>query len=167
MAFRLRQEEARAYGEGMKKLVPLLPALLLPAACNRAPEAPQVTVEHAVVTVPAVPGGPGAAYFTLKTNADPTRLVSVASPSVQRIELHGTMSQGNMTGMASLQPGDLGFSPSTPLEFASGGKHAMLMGVDPALRPGAKVRLTLTFEGAPPASVEADVVGPGQAHGAH
>ena len=151
----------------MNKLVPLLPVLALAASCNRAPEAPNVTVENAVVTVPAVPGGPGAAYFTLRTNSDPTRLVSVASPDVQRIELHGTMSRGNMSGMAPLEPGDLTFSPSAPLTFAPGGKHAMLFGVDPTPRPGAKLRLTLTFEGAPTATVEADVVGPGQAHASH
>ena len=151
----------------MKRIVPMLGVPLALAACNRAPEAPQVTVEDAVVAVPAVPGVPGAAYFTLRTNVDPTRLVSVASPQVQRIELHGTIARGDMSGMAPLQPADLTFSPSAPLAFAPGGKHAMLMGVDPALRPGAKVRLTLTFEGAPPASVEADVVGPGQAHATH
>ena len=60
--------------------------LLLAAACSRAPAEPQVTVENATVSVPAVPGGAGAAYFTLRSNQEQTRLVSLTSPSIERIE---------------------------------------------------------------------------------
>ncbi len=151
----------------MNRLVSSGVALLAVAGCVGAPQEPRVSVDNAVVTVPAVPGGPGAAYFTLRTNNDPTRLISVASPAVQRIELHGSKSQSGMTGMAPLQPGETSFDPDRPLEFAPGGKHAMLTGVDPALRPGAKVTLTFTFDPAPPVAVEAQVRGPGQAHATH
>ena len=53
------------------------------------------------------------------------------------------------------------------VRFEPGAKHAMLFGVDPALKVGDRLSLTFTFEGAPPVTVEADVRGPGQAHGAH
>lgn len=151
----------------MKRAVSAGVILVATAACQRAPEEPRVTVEQAVVTVPAAPGLPGAAYFTLRTNNDPTRLVSIASPAATRIELHGTRDEGGVSRMAPLGPDELGFSPSAPLEFAPGGKHAMLFDVDPALRPGGKVSLTFTFDPAPPVTVEAEVRGPGQAHGAH
>jgi copper(I)-binding protein len=152
--------------DAMKRLFALGIALLA-GACDRSPEEPRVTVEHAVVTVPAVPGGPGAAYFKLETNNDPTRLVSIASPSIQRVELHGTTSEGGRSRMAPLQPGETSFDPANALHFAPGGKHAMLFGVDPALRAGDKVSLTFTFEPAAPVTVDAEVRGPGQAHGAH
>ncbi len=152
----------------MKRLVPALAASMALAACNSAPSEPQVTVENAVVTVPAVPGGPGAAYFTATTNNDPTALVSIASPSVRAIELHETREQGGRSGMVPLERGGTTFDPGDPLRFEPGGKHAMLIGMDPAIRPGGKIRLVLTFEPLrEPVTVEAEVRGPGQAHMAH
>jgi hypothetical protein len=155
----------------MKRLVPPLAAATFLLAClpgcARAPEAPRVVVEKAIVTVPAVPGGPGAAYFTIRTNNDPTRLVSVTSPMIRSIELHETREQGGRTQMVKLEPGETSFDPSAPLVFAPGGKHAMLMGVDPTLRPGGKVTLTFNMEPAPRVTVEAEVKGPGQVHAEH
>jgi hypothetical protein len=151
----------------MKYTVPMLGVLLAVASCGRGPDdaapAPGVTITNAVVALPAVPSAPGAAYFILTSGSDPARLVGIASPAIQRAELHGTMSHGHMSAMAPLQPADLAFAPGAPLVFAPGGKHAMLFGVDRALRPGGKVRLIFTFDAAPPVTVEADVVGPGQA----
>ena len=155
----------------MKRLVPPLAAATFLLAClpgcGRAPEAPRVIVEEAIVTVPAVPGGPGAAYFTIRTNNDPTRLVSVTSPMIRSIELHETREQGGRTQMVPLEPGETSFARASPLVFAPGGKHAMLIGVDPALRPGGKVALTFNLEPAPTVTVEAEVRGPGQVHAGH
>jgi len=152
----------------MKWLVPLLAAATLLPGCERAPAEPAVSVERAVVTVPAVPGAPGAAYFTLVTNHDPSRLVSVSSPSVQRIELHETRDENGRTAMRPLTQDGASFSPSEPLRFAPGGKHAMLMGVDPNLRPSGKVILRFQVEPLPqPIIVEAEVRGPDQARSEH
>jgi periplasmic copper chaperone A len=152
----------------MKRLLPALAAAAFLLGCERAPAEPAVTVEKAVVTVPAVPGGVGAAYFTLNTNNDPSRLVSISSPAIRSIELHETREQGGRTQMAPIAPDGLVFGPSAPLSFAPGGKHAMLMGVDPNVRPGAKVPLTFRVDPlAEPIVVEADVRGPGQAHTEH
>lgn len=151
----------------MNRLVSLLATLAATMACQRAPEQPRVTVEDALVTVPAVPGGPGAAYFTLRTDGDPARLVSIASDSVARIELHGTTGGDGISRMAPLQPGETRFSRAEPLRFAPGGKHAMLFGVNPSLRPGGTVGLTLSLDSGPPVTVEAEVRGPGQVHAGH
>jgi copper(I)-binding protein len=151
----------------MKKLfVPAFGVTFL-LGCAGAAEAPQIVVEDAVMTVPAVRGGPGAAYFTLKTNVDASRLVSVTSPSIRSIELHQTREEGGRTGMVPLDEAGATFGPDTPLVFAPGGKHAMLMDVAPGLVPGGKVRLTFNVDPARPVTVEADVRGPGQAHAAH
>ena len=137
-------------------LASLLLCLALPA-CERAPAEPRVAVEEARITLPVLPGRPGAAYFTLRTNNDPTRLVSVTSPSIERIELHDSVTTG---GISRMQKSDsLTFGET--LEFSPGGKHAMLFGPDPALKPGGKIPLTFTFEPAPPVTVEAEVRGPG------
>ena len=150
----------------MKRLLISLPPAFLLLGCGGA-EAPQITIENAVMTAPAVRGGPGAAYFTLKTNMDASRLVSVTSPSIGSIELHETREEAGRTSMAPLDETGATFSRGTPLVFAPGGKHAMLIGVAPGLVPGRKVRLTFNVDGAGPVTVEAEVRGPGQAHAAH
>jgi copper(I)-binding protein len=125
-------------------------------------------VENVVVTLPAVPGGVGAAYFTIGTNNDPSQLQAIASPRIQRMELHETREQGGQTGMRQLPPPGITFSPGEPLRFAPGGKHAMLFGVDPSLRPGDKVLLSFTVQPLrDPVTVEADVRGPGQVQSDH
>ena len=148
----------------MKLLFPILAAMAL-AGCGRGEdEAPRVTVEGAVVTVPAVPGGMGAAYFTLNTNRDGSRLVSVTSPMIRMIELHESRGEGGLTQMLPLSPEGATFGPSQSLRFAPGGKHAMLMGMDPAVQVGGKVALTFEVERVGTVTADADVRGPGQAH---
>jgi hypothetical protein len=122
------------------------------------PGAPAVTAEHAVVTLPAAAGRPGAAYFQLETNVA-ARLVSVTSPSARRIELH----EEGMRPTAAFA-----LTPDAPLHFRPGGRHAMLFDLDPALRPGGRVTLTFTFEGGPaPVTAEAEVRAPGDVPAHH
>jgi copper(I)-binding protein len=140
----------------MKRLVPIVAALLL-AGC--APGNPRASVTNAVVTLPAVPGRPGAAYFTLLSNR-PARLTAITSPQVGRIELHETMSMNGMSRMEPLH--EVAIAAGTPLIFQPGGRHAMLYDVAPTLRRGQRVALTFTIEPFPPVTVEAEVRGPGE-----
>lgn len=145
----------------MFRAVPILAAALALAGCERTPPEPRVIVEDAVVTLPVLPGRPGAAYFTLRTNNDPTRLTGVSSRRIGRIELHDTAME---SGVATMRPSrETTFSPDTPLRFAPGGRHAMLFDIDPALRPGDRVALTFTFDPAPPATAEAEIRAAGDA----
>lgn len=131
-------------------------------ACDAAPSAPRVTVEEAWVQPPVVAGRPGAAYFTLRTNTDPTRLVGVGSPQARRIELHESVMEG---GISRMKPAtDLTFGDG--LEFKPGGKHAMLFDLNPAVKPGGTMTLTFTFQSAPSVTVQAEVRG-GGGHGKH
>ena len=47
------------------------------------------------------------------------------------------------------------------LEFKPGGKHAMLFGIDPAVKPGGKISLTFSVTPTGQIVTDADVVGPG------
>jgi len=166
----LRQEADLPYAHVMRPafpilLLPILAAMPALAGCDRAPPEPQVTVEHAVATLPALPGRPGAAYFTLRTNAGPTRLTGVGSPRIGRIELHETASAGGVATMRPLEHAV--FAPDEPLVFAPGGRHAMLFDIDAALRPGDTVRLTFVFDSAPSVTAEAEVRPPGDHGAAH
>ena len=144
----------------MRTPVPALAALLALAACGDEPAEPSATVENAVVTLPAVPGRPGAAYFTLRSNRS-VRLTGISSPQVGRIELHETMTVSGMSGMAPLR--NPGVSPDAPLIFQPGGRHAMLFGIPTSVRTGQRMRLTFSFDALPPSTVEAEVRGPGDA----
>ena len=132
--------------------IPFFALLLM--GCDPRPEPAQVTVEEAWVQLPAVKGRPGAAYFTLRTAHDATRLTGVASPRVERVELHESRMDGGVMRMGPLQDRSLA---GGVIRFAPGGKHAMLFGLDSGLRAGDRIPLTFSFDPAPPVTVEAEV----------
>lgn len=148
----------------MKWLVPALVALSALPGCG---DGGPVSARGAVVTLPAVPGQAGAAYFTLEARREPVRLTGLESPRAERIELHRSVSEGGLTRMEELPPGDAEFASGRPLVFGPGGKHAMVFGLDPQLRPGDRIALTFRFDAVGPLTVEAEVRGPGQAHASH
>ncbi len=119
-----------------------------------------MAVEGARITLPAVRGHPGAAYFNIEASSR-ARLTQVTSPLIERIELHESTSGG----MAPLK--DAAVPAGGKLEFAPGGKHAMLFGIDLELKVGERAPLTFRFEGAPAVTVEAEILGPGGGHGGH
>jgi copper(I)-binding protein len=150
----------------MTRAVPILVTFLGLSACSLVSTQPEVIVDDPVITLPAIPGRPGAAYFTLRTNVDPTRLVSVTSPRIGRIELHETVTVSGFSRMIPLR--NAAFNSDRPMRFEAGGRHAMLFDLDPALRPGDRVSLTFSFDPAPPVTVEAEVRAAGDvAHGGH
>jgi hypothetical protein len=146
----------------MRATAPILIALAASLAGCDVPRAdPAVTVQRARVTLPAVKGRPGAGYFQLEASGLPVRLSGVTSPRVERIELH----ESRAGGMGPLK--DTSFPAGGKLDFAPGGKHAMLFGIDPALKPGDRIPLTFRFDRAPAVTVQAEVQGPGGGHAAH
>jgi copper(I)-binding protein len=138
--------------------------LVLSAACALAgcsapsSDSDSVEVTHAVITLPAVSGRPGAGYFTLEAPRDGIRLQRVESPRAERAELHDV----------GMQPiAEVILPAGEDLAFAPGGRHVMLFGLDPALQPGARIPLTFTFAGAAPVTAQAEVRAPGDVHGGH
>lgn len=130
-------------------------------ACSRPAAQPQagVALENAWVRLPAVPDRPGAAYFTLRRQGQSgLALDGIASPSVQRIEMHDSMMHG---GMAEMKPLAAAAADGDTIEFKPGGKHAMLYGIDPKIKAGDRLRLDFTIRDGAKVSGEAIVVGPG------
>ena len=161
----MRQEARRVYAPPMRSAVPMIAMLLVVAGCTPAPHAPEASVENALVTLPAVQGRPGAAYFTVRSNHEGTRLTGISSPRVGRIELHETVSEGGASRMRPLAEAVV--SPESPLVFEPGGRHAMLFDMAPDLRVGDRLSLTFAFDPAPPVTVDVEVRGPGQVHSGH
>ncbi len=137
----------------LKPAFVLLPLAAMLAACGEG--APAVTVEDAVVRLPAVQGHPGAAYFTLRTNRTPMRILGVSSPQIQRIELHESEMVGGRMRMGPLD--DNAFTAEGVKVFEEGGPHAMLFGINPTVRAGGTVRLTFDVDNAPDVTMDVPV----------
>jgi copper(I)-binding protein len=138
--------------------VPALAASLALSACGgSAPAPPAPTAAN--VRLAAIPGRPAAGYFALRIDGDRGALVSVTSPQARRVEMHETMSSGNMASMRPLR--HIPVRPGGILAFTPGGRHLMLFGVDPAIRPGGQLRLILNFERGPPLPLDLAVIAAG------
>jgi copper(I)-binding protein len=128
-------------------------AIFLLSGCQGKRREPKV--EEAWVRMPAIKGEPGAAYFRLEGNIEGTRLTSVTSPLIRRIELHETVEKNGVTRMEKRK--EIDFPYRGALEFEPGGRHAMLFGINKAVKPGGTVPLTFSFNTAPPVTVDAEV----------
>ena len=128
-------------------------ALLLAGCGERRPDS--LSVSRAWVRLPAVKGEAGAAYFTIQGGAEGTKLTGISSPMASRIELHESMEHGGMSAMRALR--NVEFDYRRRIDFAPGGKHAMLFGINKAVKPGVSIPLTFAFDTAPPVTVDAEV----------
>lgn len=117
------------------------------------------TVTNAWIRLPAVPGRPAAAYFTLVGGAVDDAVVSVATPAAKRTELHESMEQGGVMSMERIENVPLG--SGAQMDFAPGGKHVMLFDVSPELAAGGTTQMMVSFQGSPAVTVEAALVAPG------
>lgn len=141
----------------MRMMVILVAAAVSLAGCG---EPPQIYVDKGYVRLPAVPGNPGVAYFTLHGGTEDTKLLSVTAPSVVKSELHESMTMNmshDMKGMSHdgmMKGGSM--ATMTPLKsvplpgravltFAPGGKHVMLYTINPTVKPGSVMPLIFTF----------------------
>jgi copper(I)-binding protein len=101
-------------------------------------------VEDAWVRLPAVPGRPAAAYFTVQGGAQPRSLIRVTADYAIRAEMHESMGGD---GRMSMRPIARVLIPvGEEIAFEPGGKHVMLFDLDPRAKPGATTMLTLTFD---------------------
>lgn len=135
----------------MRTTVPIMAALLALAACGD--PAPSVS---ATVRLAAVPGRPAAGYLTLPIAGDLGALVSVSSPQAGRIEMHETMTHGNMSSMRPLAR--IAVRDGETLSFTPGGRHLMIFDLDRSIPAGGQVTLVFHFERGGEQSLSATVV---------
>jgi len=135
-------------------------ALLALAGCHH--EA-TLSADEAWRRLPAVAGHPGAGYLTIHGGPEPARLLAVESNAAGSTELHESMKMGagGMTGMQGLDGLDV--PANGTVTFAPGGNHVMMFGLSASLKAGGTTSFTVRFEKAPPLTVEAKVVGAGDA----
>jgi len=142
----------------MRKAFPLAPLLLL-AACHGRNSEPKVT--EAWVRLPAVSGQPAAAYFTIHGGRRDAKLMRMESALAAKTEMHASMK--GMHGMATMAPlAQVDIPAGGTVQFRPGGNHAMLIGLDPVVKPGTAVPLRFGFADGSTAEAEAKSVAPGE-----
>lgn len=127
-------------------------ALLALGGCHRRHNQPANTSTPALNTkpgivfsggrlvLPAVPGNPGALYLTLANQGSAlAHVVGVEVAGADKAELHET--RGSTMEPLKLVP----LEPGRTVIFSPGGKHVMVFGLKPSVRPGAMVEVTLHF----------------------
>jgi copper(I)-binding protein len=137
------------------------------AATNGSEAADGNGISNASVRLPAVPGRPGAAYFTIQNKGAARVLVSASADKAERAEIHESKMEGGVMRMEKLD--SLSLAANATATLAPGGKHIMLFGLDPALKAGDIVALDLTFEDGTSMRVEAktQTVGGDVSHSGH
>jgi copper(I)-binding protein len=120
-----------------------------------------IIVSNAWARASAGPAKTGAAYATVTDNGPPDRLISVSTPIAGRADLHESR---NENGVMQMRPvSSLPLATGKPLTLAPGGYHVMLMDMRKPLQAGDSFPLTLTFEHAPPVTVQVNVAPAGAA----
>ncbi len=142
----------------MHRMIVAALALVALSACQPQ-RADKPLVKDAQVRLAAVPGGPAGAYFTLEGGAKDDRLVRIDSAVVNKIELHESVMNGGVMTMRPIT--QVSVPAGKTVEFAPGGSHAMLFGVDPRITAGTGVPMLFTFASGTRIEVEAKSVAAG------
>jgi copper(I)-binding protein len=121
-------------------------ALLLPMLLAAAGQAHAADIAVRDGWFRAMPASlPSGGYFTIRNSGGkPVTLTGMESPACGMLMMHKSETKGGMAGMdmAGTVPVPAGGSVS----FAPGGYHLMCMDAKPALKPGASVPVTLSFQ---------------------
>ena len=125
----------------LKTTIAILAASLALTGCQK--HEPVQKVTDVWVRLGAVDTVPAAAYFNVYGGPKADRLLQVSSEVNTKTELHESMTEGNMASMKPI--GAVDIPAGGKVEFKPGGRHAMLFGMNPAIKPGTPVTLTFTF----------------------
>jgi copper(I)-binding protein len=144
----------------MTMRLPALAALSLGlAACGGHSTYEAVSIENPVIRLSAVAGQPAAGYLKIAATKDHLALTGVSAPRAAKVEMHETMASGAMSTMRPIERIDL--AGGGEIRFAPGGRHLMLFGLDPKLKPGDHANLILHFARGDPVTASAAVIAAG------
>jgi periplasmic copper chaperone A len=126
-------------------LAVLAAALVSGAAIAHDYQLKTLHIEHPF-TRATPPGAKVAGAFMAIANQgkDADRLIKVASPAADLVQIHEMAVDGGIMKMRAVQGVDL--KPNTTTELRPGGFHVMLEGLKQPLKQGDNIPLTLTFE---------------------
>lgn len=96
---------------------------------------------------PTLPNRPGVVYLGIRNSGDaPDRLTGARADGVGRIEIHKAAQTGTVMTMEPVEAVEIPAGGMAHLR--PGGLHLMMFGIDPPLKGGDTLDVTLIFEGA-------------------
>lgn len=126
-----------------RKLRALLPLLPLIGACGSNDEAPLVARDVSILA-PLSGQTSAVAYLVLENHEDVPIVVSrVSSPEFASVQMHATVFGEGMAEMLRID--SITITPNSSIEFATGGRHVMLMHPVAPLSPGNDVTLEFHY----------------------
>ncbi len=116
---------------------------------------------------PTIPNRPGVAYFGIHNSGDtPDRLIGARAEGVGTIEIHKAAQTDAVMTMAPVDAVDI---PAEGMaHLGPGGIHLMMFDIDPPLKDGDTLEMTLIFEAAGEVAITVSVsktMGDPQHHG--
>lgn len=124
---------------------------------------PGVSATNGRLVLPAVAGNPGALYFDIENQGDEfVAMRTVDVTGAKQTMMHETMTDNGRTTMASMAP--LTLDKGVLIKFEPGGKHVMVMDLDPLLKAGDTTEVTATFAGGDKLSFPAKIEAAGDAN---
>jgi periplasmic copper chaperone A len=85
-------------------------------------------------------------YMVIKNQGStPDKIKSVASENAASAAIHDSKMENGISSMRPLTQG-IELPPGTSVEFRPTGMHIMVLGIDPALKPGGTIDLALTLD---------------------
>jgi copper(I)-binding protein len=122
-----------------------------------------MSVSDGRLVLPAVPGNPGAVYFTVHNDTgDKATLMAAKVDGAQSAMLHQMNMVDGHTDMQEVMQMDV--PAGGELEFAPAGKHVMAMHLADSLKPGGTTNVTLSFAGGAETTFPAEILAAGDAH---
>ena len=107
-----------------------------------APALGQVSIENAWARATAPGARLAAGYMTIRNAGAPDRLVGASSPAAERVEMHVTRRDGEVSRMRQVQAYDVKRS----FELKPGGAHLMFVNIKAPFTEGQRIPVVLRFE---------------------
>jgi copper(I)-binding protein len=105
----------------------------------------QITIDAPWARATAPGAKIGAGYMTIRNSAGTAdRLVAASSPAAERVEMHVTTQEGDVSRMREVKSYTV--PPQGAFELKPNGPHLMLVNLKAPLKEGAVVPLALKFE---------------------
>ena len=126
------------------------------AACQSAPEGPQIEISDAWGRPSPMQAGTGAAYMTIENKgSEDDALISAASDVAEAVELHDMTMEDNVMKMFHIESIEIPAGGSA--ELKPGGKHVMFIGLYDQLEVGQVITVILEFEKSGTRTIEVEI----------
>jgi copper(I)-binding protein len=151
----------------LPSLVASLAAITLIAGCSGGQKneagagsaAESVRILEPRLVLPLVKDNPGAVYFNLVNESDsPQKIEAVEVVGTEMSMIHDTVDSGGHSSMQMVH--DVTIPARGSMPFVPGGRHVMVTGIKPEMKPGTNATLKISFDGGKATTIDIPVLPP-------